>query len=299
VSSIVPLRDGGELAPFEPAKTCDKQAKLDALIDYARKVKDWPLLGEAVDAKIEDQTEYLGWWDEKVGIRESPGRGGVKSNAERGSIPKDIAERDTGISQQQVSRWRKSLADTEKYRARLILAAYRKADLEPAEHHLAKGTGDNEWFTPIEYVEAAREVMGGIDLDPATHPQAQQIIAARRFYTREDDGLAQSWQGRVWLNPPYAQPLIERFVQKLVQEYTQGDVAQAVLLTNNSTDTAWFHAAAAVASSFCFTRGRIQFLDPDGDKCEAPLQGQVFCYFGPYAPRFADIFGKFGIILHA
>jgi hypothetical protein len=41
---------------------------------------------------------------------------------------------------------------------------YRTAELMPAENHRAEGTGENEWFTPAQYIEAARAVMGEIDL---------------------------------------------------------------------------------------------------------------------------------------
>ena len=63
-------------------------------------------------------------------------------------------------------------------------------------------SGEQEWWTPAELVEAARDVLGVIELDPASCAGAQATVRARRFHTLEDDGLAQEWSGAVWLNPP-------------------------------------------------------------------------------------------------
>jgi ParB family chromosome partitioning protein len=166
------------------------------------------------------------------------------------------------------------------------------------QNHRAGGTGENEWYTPAEYVEAARDVMGGIDLDPASSAVAQKTIKARRHYSKDDDGLAHKWAGRVWLNPPYAQPLIRQFADKVADEVQSGRVSEAIVLTHNYTDTAWFHVLAASCSAICFTRGRIGFLDPNGKKA-APTQGQAFFYFGANVGKFADRFAGFGFVLAA
>lgn len=169
--------------------------------------------------------------------------------------------------------------------------------LASGERHIRGtfGTGDNEWFTPARYIDAAREVMGAIDLDPATHLVAQETVQAERFFTEADNGLSQSWGGRVWLNPPYAQPLIGQFVSKLVGELRLGAVSEAILLTHNYTDTEWFHAAEAACNLICFTRGRIRFVDPDGNEC-SPTQGQAFFYFGPNDEQFRSVFSAFGFV---
>lgn len=156
-------------------------------------------------------------------------------------------------------------------------------------------TGENEWYTPKEHIERARTALGGIDLDPATSHDAQKVIKARRFFTAEDDGLKRPWTGRIWLNPPYAQPLIQQFVEKLIAEYGAGRTTEAVMLTHNYTDTAWFHIAAKACAAICFTRGRVKFYNSDGEVA-APTQGQAFFYFGANVDTFKEAFGDIGFI---
>src|SRR6478609_2668131 len=131
-------RVGGQIAPFSPQSTRTNQAKADAIIDFAAKVKNWPLVEEAIDAKIEDQREFVEWWETYVKW------GGDRSKV-TGSVTLtvEVAENRTEITKKQVSRWRKSLRDIPKYRERLIVAAYRKAELVPVENHRAEGTGEN------------------------------------------------------------------------------------------------------------------------------------------------------------
>jgi len=82
------------------------------------------------------------------------------------------------------------------------------ANDEVRYNHRAQGTGDNEWYTPTVYVEAARQVLGEIELDPASSEIAQRVVQAVDYFTIDLDGLKQPWFGKVWLNPPYAQPAI-------------------------------------------------------------------------------------------
>jgi hypothetical protein len=85
-----------------------------------------------------------------------------------------------------------------------------------------KWTGDQESFTPPEYVEAARKVMGSIDLDPASCEVAQITVKAKRYYTKENNGLDKHWKGNIFLNPPYSHPEVKQFIDKLLSELKPG-----------------------------------------------------------------------------
>src|SRR5262249_44464856 len=87
-----------------------------------------------------------------------------------------------------------------------------------------------EWYTPPQFIEAARAVLGTIDLDPASSIAANSVVQAKRFFTKADNGLAREWHGHIWINPPYSGDLIGKFVDKLLLEIRAGHTEQAILL---------------------------------------------------------------------
>lgn len=157
--------------------------------------------------------------------------------------------------------------------------------------HVTNNSGNNEWYTPKEYIEIARKVMGSIDCDPASSGVANKIVQAKTFYTEQDNGLNQTWQGNVWMNPPYAQPLINLFADKLIQELDGGNIKQACVLVNNATETNWFQTMAQRANAIWFIKGRIKYLDNTGTPANTPLQGQCILYFGDDINRFKQSCG--------
>lgn len=157
--------------------------------------------------------------------------------------------------------------------------------------HVAYNSGNNEWYTPKEFIEAATAVMGCIDLDPASSEIANKTVGAKQIYTIEDNGLEKPWFGNVWLNPPYASDLIGKFADKLVDELKH--IKQAIVLVNNATETEWFYTMVTQATAVCFPRGRVKFYTPSGT-IGAPLQGQAILYFGPDVNRFINVFDEKG-----
>ena len=160
--------------------------------------------------------------------------------------------------------------------------------------HVSNNSGNNEWYTPLEYVEMARGVMKGIDLDPASSDLANVIVRANKYYTIETDGLEQEWYGKVWMNPPYSSDLVSQFTEKLVSEYKAGRVSEAIVLVNNATETVWFNELVKSARAIVFPKGRIKYLDTTGNPVNTPLQGQAFIYFGNNGQVFLDMFTAYG-----
>lgn len=152
-----------------------------------------------------------------------------------------------------------------------------------------------EWYTPAIYVYAARDLMRGIDVDPASNAQANKIVRAATYYTQKQNGLNKRWHGRVWLNPPYGSQL-PLWTKRLIEQYQAGITTEAVLLVNASTEAKWFQPLYDYP--ICFTDHRIKFYTTEGIHSQ-PTHGSAFVYFGQNRHRFIDIFEQFGQVVEA
>ena len=163
-------------------------------------------------------------------------------------------------------------------------------------------TGNNEWYTPPRLVKAARQALGGIDLDPASCATANRIVRAERYYTREDDGLSREWAGRVYMNCPYGRvPGIGEFVGKLSAEVAAGRVSAWIALVPCDTSTRWAQSLIRLARRSCFLVGRVHFLGPDLTRVGRGVVGHIVYGGGPSLDvrEFVRAFDGFGCIMRS
>lgn len=274
--------------------------KAAAIASYARQAKDDTLKNDAL--RIQRRAEY------RMGelLREiEPGKTGPKPELHDGCVTqlsRRKAAEDAGLSERQRNdaiaiagipeREFDDLIETGEVPTKAALV-----ELARGRPHVTNNSGLNEWYTPPEYIECARAVMRGIDLDPASSDAAQQTVRAGQYFTADDDGLTREWFGRVWLNPPYSSDFVAKFCEKLAAHIDDGSVTDAVLLVNNATETRWFQDVAARCSALCFPLGRIRYLSPDGLTKNSPLQGQCFLYFGRATQDFCKVFSELGLVV--
>jgi ParB family transcriptional regulator, chromosome partitioning protein len=166
-----------------------------------------------------------------------------------------------------------------------------------SEPHPSAVESSDEAYTPPWLADAARSVLGAIDLDPASCTRAQTVIQAATWYSQAQDGLAQSWRGRVWCNPPYSNPL--PWVQKALQHYSAGDVPAALLLLRGDTSTEYSHLLGRAAEALCMLR-RIDFWprrrNAKTGKLSSPDFPVLLWYLGPDVEAFRAVFDYYGPI---
>lgn len=163
-------------------------------------------------------------------------------------------------------------------------------------------SASNEWYTPPEIVEAAREVLGGIDLDPASCEEANRVVRASRIYTIEDDGLSKYWRGRVFLNPPggKASPEVAaRFGsksnavcwwRKMMIEPINGAIfiGFSLELLASAQSPVWRHP---LQFAICVPKQRIRFSG-----MKSPTHSNVIVYTGSDTDDFCNVFSQFGAV---
>jgi phage N-6-adenine-methyltransferase len=182
-----------------------------------------------------------------------------------------------------------------------VLKPKAKADPAPVAEEAkpkAEPAGD-EWYTRPDHAALIREVLGPIDLDPASCKKANAIIGAARFFDKAADGRNQNWKARnVYLNPPYSEAgdWVELLVATLLAEEVEDG---AILLVNANTSSAWFADLWEHAAALCFVRGRISFVSGEREESKTGWSPSVYVYFGDRPELFARVFSRIGRIVKA
>lgn len=279
------------------------KVKLRAQIEAIKAITTLGEASVATQAALEDTqdlAEELLYAEAQMGaMLEAIPKSGKDQTSGRGSmvsLPAGVTHRESHNAQK--------LNKNEDIIAIVVAEAREKGEVPVRSHvlkkvnvHVAQSTGEREWFTPSEYIEAARKVMGSIDIDPASCEEANKTVKAKRYYTSEDNGLKKKWKGNVWLNPPYDHPIVDEFCQMLVKKVDSSETSQACIIVNNITETSAGQILLSACDAVCFPKGRVKFFNPTKKAGNSPLQGQMVLYFGQEAEMFRNTFSSFGACL--
>ena len=191
--------------------------------------------------------------------------------------------------------------------------------------HLAQ---DSSRRTPDHILVMAREVMGAIDLDPASDPEAQERVRAKVWYGPgsfyAEDGLSWKWDlgclavepTKVWLNPPGGmldkvtlQPRqggrgavssMAVWWANLVHEFEAGRVSEFLFLSftlEGLLNTQKRGSRPLQSFPFCVPSSRLEFPSSNGGNSSQPAAGSAIAYGGPNVDRFVQVFSRIGHVV--
>jgi len=181
-------------------------------------------------------------------------------------------------------------------------------------------SGNVEYYTDPKILAKMRELFRGTpDLDPASSQIANQHVQAKRYFTVEDDGLKQEWFGKVWMNHPFSKgeklckpnckkkTCVDRgyhitsdlpgnvdWITKLVNDYENGGVEEALAICYASTSEGWFRPLHLYPQ--CYLTPRTNYYNQKGEKVPGVTKGSVITYLGTDVDRFCELFSEFGEI---
>jgi hypothetical protein len=156
------------------------------------------------------------------------------------------------------------------------------------------------WYTPSKYIDLVKEVMGDIDLDPASDEFGNSIVKGKHYFNEEENGLKQKWFGRVFLNCPYGKTNGKSnaavWTDKMTYEWARDHFSEGILLINNTSGYLWYENLWIYYPT-CLVRERIRFIKPDGTQGGQAKRGSCFLYFGQNAQGFTTVFSQIGRVI--
>jgi hypothetical protein len=183
---------------------------------------------------------------------------------------------------------------------------YAPAEEEPAQPPMITGRDGKEYprapkpetepegdfMTPTVIVDAAREAMGGIDLDPASNLKANDVHKIPMYFDRSRSAFDHAWFGRVWLNPPFGD--WAPWFEQIIHYWDSQEMTQLCMLS----------PACAFATRLArpiMERAAAMILLSPTPKFSGNVQGgtgtnlpHMIMYFGPRVGEFVAAFGPFG-----
>ena len=134
----------------------------------------------------------------------------------------------------------------------------------------------NEWETPQDLFDKLNDEFR-FTLDPCA---SKNNAKCKKYYTKEDNGLIQSWRDEiVFMNPPYGRE-IPKWVEKAYNESIHEDCI-VVCLIPSRTDTKYWHEFIFPHAEVRFLKGRLKF---SGHKNSAPSPSAVVIFDNTYNP---------------
>ena len=128
----------------------------------------------------------------------------------------------------------------------------------------------DEWRTPLDLFDKLNSKYH-FDLGPCS---TDENALCKKHFTKEQDGLQQSWAGHhVFVNPPYGNVIL--WAQKCYFESRKNPGTICVLLVPSRTDTKWFHEYVYHKARLEFIRGRLFFGNA---KNHAPFPSMLAIY---------------------
>jgi hypothetical protein len=214
------------------------------------------------------------------------------------------------------------------------MSAMDATEIDPSEFfdepaNVRHSSKSSEQFTPPEIVRPSRAVLGQIDLDPASCEEANGIVKAVHFFTKEDDGFTRPWFGNVFLNPPgglsddQQRPVkpkcrltgacglapghthggVEssqrKWWFKLVRELEAGRVASAIFVCFSlellqTTQSGGPTLAIPLDFPICYPSKRIAYHKPGGGIGKAPPHSSCIVWLSRSPGLFGPIFAHLG-----
>lgn len=170
--------------------------------------------------------------------------------------------------------------------------------------NIQHSSGRDDWQTPDEILDAVRDVLGGIDLDPASSEEANSRVGAMQILTEADNALDCPWpmDCRVYLNPPGGKignkSKTKLFWRRMMEYRKDGFLLHGIFaffsiegLQNTQSET-----YSAMDFPLCIPKKRVQWVHPTEEKHQ-PSHSNAFIYIPGHlndTDHFIKIFSQIG-----